>query len=120
MLEIKDVNVFYGAIHAIKGITLNVGDGELVSLIGANGAGKTTALHTISGLLHATSGEILLDGKNLQKVPANSIIGMENHTSENRRRLGFIVLIGIVSLVSDDPWLETRISFRAWARETCS
>lgn len=74
MLEIKDVNVFYGAIHAIKGITLTVGDGELVSLIGANGAGKTTTLHTISGLLHASSGEILLNGKNLQKVPANSII----------------------------------------------
>jgi len=85
MLEIKDVNVFYGAIHAIKGITLNVGDGELVSLIGANGAGKTTALHTISGLLHATSGEILLDGKNLQKVPANSIIGMGlAHVPEGR------------------------------------
>jgi len=85
MLEIKDVNVFYGAIHAIKGITLTVGDGELVSLIGANGAGKTTTLHTISGLLHATSGEILLDGKNLQKVPANSIIGMGlAHVPEGR------------------------------------
>ncbi|MET0016155.1 ATP-binding cassette domain-containing protein [Oscillibacter sp.] len=85
MLEIKDVNVFYGAIHAIKGITLAVGDGELVSLIGANGAGKTTTLHTISGLLHATSGEILMDGKNLQKVPANSIIGMGlAHVPEGR------------------------------------
>lgn len=85
MLEIKDVNVFYGAIHAIKGITLTVGNGELVSLIGANGAGKTTTLHTISGLLHATSGEILLDGKNLQKVQANSIIGLGlAHVPEGR------------------------------------
>ena len=72
MLEIKDIHVFYGAIHAIKGISITVNDGELVSLVGANGAGKTTILHTISGLLRATSGDILLDGKSLQKVPANS------------------------------------------------
>jgi len=85
MLEIKDIHVYYGAIHAIKGITITVNDGELVSLVGANGAGKTTILHTISGLLHATSGEILLDGKNLQKVPANSIINMGlAHVPEGR------------------------------------
>ena len=74
MLEVKDLNVFYGAIHAIKGISLKVNDGELVSLVGANGAGKTTILHTISGLLPAVTGEILLDGQNLQKIPANTII----------------------------------------------
>lgn len=85
MLEIKDINVFYGAIHALKGISLTVNDGELVSLVGANGAGKTTVLHTISGLLRATTGEILLDGKNLQKVPAHSIIGMGlAHVPEGR------------------------------------
>ena len=60
MLEIKDLHVFYGAIHALKGISLTVADGELVSLIGANGAGKTTTLHAISGLLPAASGSILL------------------------------------------------------------
>ena len=76
MLEIKDINVYYGAIHAIKGISLKVNDGELVSLVGANGAGKTTILHTISGLLRASSGEIKLDGANLQKVPPNTIINM--------------------------------------------
>ena len=65
MLEIKDLNVFYGAIHALKGISLTVGDGELVSLIGANGAGKTTTLHTISGLLRAASGSVTLDGTDL-------------------------------------------------------
>ena len=70
MLEIKDLHVFYGAIHALKGISLTVADGELVSLIGANGAGKTTTLHAISGLLPAASGSILLDGTDLQKVPA--------------------------------------------------
>ena len=85
MLEIKDLNVFYGAIHALKGISLTVGDGELVSLIGANGAGKTTTLHTISGLLHAASGSITLDGKDLQKVPANTIINMGlAHVPEGR------------------------------------
>lgn len=62
MLEIKDLHVFYGAIHALKGISLTVGDGELVSLIGANGAGKTTTLHAISGLLRAASGTISMDG----------------------------------------------------------
>jgi len=85
MLEVKDVNVFYGAIHAIKGISLTVNDGELVSLIGANGAGKTTTLHTISGLLTATSGEVTLDGKNLQKVAPNTIINMGlAHVPEGR------------------------------------
>ena len=85
MLEIKDINVYYGAIHALKGINLTVNDGELVSLVGANGAGKTTVLHTISGLLHASTGEVLLDGKNLQKVPAHSIIEMGlAHVPEGR------------------------------------
>ena len=85
MLEIKDLNVFYGAIHALKGISLTVGDGELVSLIGANGAGKTTTLHTISGLLHAASGSITLDGKDLQKVSANTIINLGlAHVPEGR------------------------------------
>ena len=85
MLEIKDLHVFYGAIHALKGISLTVADGELVSLIGANGAGKTTTLHAISGLLPAASGSILLDGTDLQKVPANTIIGLGMaHVPEGR------------------------------------
>ena len=85
MLEIKDLNVFYGAIHALKGVSLTVGDGELVSLIGANGAGKTTTLHTISGLLHAASGSVMLDGKDLQKVHANTIINLGlAHVPEGR------------------------------------
>ena len=85
MLEIKDLNVFYGAVHALKGISLTVADGELVSLIGANGAGKTTTLHAISGLLPAASGSIMLDGTDLQKVPASTIIrlGM-SHVPEGR------------------------------------
>ena len=74
MLTIKDLHVHYGAIQALKGVSLEVADGELVSLIGANGAGKTTTLHIISGLLQASSGEVLLDGVNLQKLPSHKII----------------------------------------------
>ena len=85
MLEVNNLNVFYGAIHALKGISLTVGDGELVSLIGANGAGKTTTLHAISGLLPVASGSILLDGKDLQKVAPNKIISLGlAHVPEGR------------------------------------
>ncbi len=85
MLEVKNLNVFYGAIHAIKGISFTVNDGELISLIGANGAGKTTTLHTISGLIKAKSGEILLDGKNIQKVPPHTLIDLGiAHVPEGR------------------------------------
>lgn len=85
MLTIKDLNVHYGAIHAIKGISLDVNDGEIVSLIGANGAGKTTILHTISGLVKATSGEITYNGINLRTTAPNKIItlGMA-HVPEGR------------------------------------
>ena len=74
MLEIKDLNVFYGAIHALKGISLTVADGELVSLIGANGAGKTTTMHAISGLLRVRSGEISYCGQLISKMEAHKII----------------------------------------------
>ena len=85
MLSISNLNVHYGAIHALKNVSLEVGDGELVTLIGANGAGKTTALHTISGLIKASSGTVTLDGKDLQKVPANTIINMGlAHVPEGR------------------------------------
>jgi len=70
MLEIKNLNVHYGVIHALKDVSLTVNAGEIVTLIGANGAGKTTTLRTISGLNKATSGEILLEGKNITTVPA--------------------------------------------------
>ena len=65
MLEIQDLHVHFGVIHALKGISLTVNDGEIVTLIGANGAGKTTTLRTISGLKKPTSGKILLDGKDI-------------------------------------------------------
>lgn len=70
MLEVKNLNVHYGVIQALKDISLTVNQGEIVTLIGANGAGKTTTLRTISGLIKATSGEILLEGKSITTLPA--------------------------------------------------
>ena len=71
MLKIEDMHVYYGAIHAIKGVSFEVGEGEIVALIGANGAGKSTILKTVSGLMHPRSGSITFDGKNLDAIPAN-------------------------------------------------
>lgn len=85
MLKVTNLNVHYGAIHAIKGINLEVNAGEIVSLIGANGAGKTTILHTITGLKNATSGEILYNNTNLQKIESNKIISLKlAHVPEGR------------------------------------
>ena len=74
MLVIKDINVYYGAIHAIKGISLEVNEGEIVTLIGANGAGKSTTLRTISGLLKPKTGSIEFLGKNIADMPAHQIV----------------------------------------------
>lgn len=85
MLTIKDLHVHYGAIHAIKGVSLEVNDGEIVSLIGANGAGKTTILHTISGLVKATSGEIFYNDVNLRATAPSKIISLGMaHVPEGR------------------------------------
>jgi branched-chain amino acid transport system ATP-binding protein len=75
-LEIKDLHVFYGKIEAIKGISITVNQGEIVTLIGANGAGKTTMLKTISGLRPVASGQILFDGKDISKIPAHERVGL--------------------------------------------
>ena len=85
MLKVSDINVFYGGIHAIYDASLEVNDGEIVSLIGANGAGKTTILHTISGLKKAASGSVELDGVDLFKTDPSKIVtlGMA-HVPEGR------------------------------------
>ena len=85
MLRIEDLDVFYGAVHAIKNVSLTVNDGEVVSLIGANGAGKTTTLHTITGLQQASEGVIEYDGVNFRKYPANKIVSLGMaHVPEGR------------------------------------
>ncbi|MDO4344296.1 MAG: ABC transporter ATP-binding protein [Eubacteriales bacterium] len=85
MLEIKDLEVSYGAVHAIHGVSIKVNDGEIVSLIGANGAGKTTILRTISGLKKADSGEITFDGADLRKTEPSKIISLKlAHVPEGR------------------------------------
>ena len=74
MLIVNDINVFYGAIHAIKGVSLEVNEGEIVTLIGANGAGKSTILRTISGLLKPKTGSIQFVGQEIAGMPAHEIV----------------------------------------------
>ena len=86
MLEVKDLEVYYGVIQAIKGISFEVNEGEVIALIGANGAGKTTILHTVTGLIAPKSGKIEFEGKDITKMPAHKIVtlGMA-HVPEGRR-----------------------------------
>lgn len=74
ILKVDDINVYYGSIHAIKGISFEVGEGEVVTLIGANGAGKSTTLNTIAGLLRSKTGSIEFMGQSLAKVPSHKIV----------------------------------------------
>ena len=74
ILKVEDINVYYGSIHAIKGVSFEVNEGEIVTLIGANGAGKSTTLNTISGLLHSKTGSISFMGENLGKFPCHKIV----------------------------------------------
>ena len=86
LLEIKDLEVNYGVIKAIKGVSFDVNEGEIIALIGANGAGKTTILHTITGLIQAKKGSIVFDGKELTKTPLHKIVSMGMaHVPEGRR-----------------------------------
>jgi len=74
MLKIDNINVYYGAIHALKGLSLEVNEGEIVTLIGANGAGKSTTLKTISGLIRPKDGDVLYNGKSIINIPAQDIV----------------------------------------------
>lgn len=86
MLEVKNMEVYYGMIQAIKGISFEVNEGEVIALIGANGAGKTTILHTITGLLSPKSGSVIFEGKDITKVPAHKIVSLGMaHVPEGRR-----------------------------------
>ena len=94
MLEIRDLEVNYGMIAAIKGVSLDVNEGEVIALIGANGAGKTTILHTITGLLKAKTGSIMFEGHELTKTPAHKIVelGMA-HVPEGRRIFSHLTVL---------------------------
>lgn len=86
LLEIKDLQVCYGVINAIKGVSFEVNEGEIIALIGANGAGKTTILHTVTGLVPAKSGSIMFEGTDLLKTHAHKIVSMGMaHVPEGRR-----------------------------------
>ena len=86
ILKVEDMHVYYGAIHAVKGVSFEVGEGEIVALIGANGAGKSTILKTVSGLLHPRSGAIIFDGANISRTDAHKLVrqGLA-HVPEGRR-----------------------------------
>ena len=86
MLEVKDLQVYYGVIQALKGISFHVNQGEVIALIGANGAGKTTTLQTLTGILSPKSGSIVFEGKDLTRTPAHKIVEMGMaHVPEGRR-----------------------------------
>ena len=76
LLEVQDLNVYYGVIQALKNVSFDVEQGDIIALIGANGAGKTTTLHTISGLIRAKTGKIVLDGTDITHIPAYKLVSM--------------------------------------------
>ncbi|MGA2479523.1 MAG: ABC transporter ATP-binding protein [Spirochaetia bacterium] len=86
VLQVENLNVYYGAIHALQGISFNVAAGEIVTLIGANGAGKSTTLRTLSGLLRSQTGSIIFKGIDIATVPAEKIVEMGmSHVPEGRK-----------------------------------
>lgn len=86
ILEVKDLEVYYGVIQAIKGISFEVNEGEIIALIGANGAGKTTTLQTITGLIPAKAGKIFYEGKEITRIPGYKLVAMGiAHVPEGRR-----------------------------------
>jgi branched-chain amino acid transport system ATP-binding protein len=87
LLQVENLNVYYGSIHAIKGISFHVNEGEIVTLIGANGAGKSTTLNTIAGLLKPKSGTVTFDGKMISGFPANRIVPLGMALCPEGRRI---------------------------------
>ena len=86
LLNVDNINVYYGAIHAIKGISFQVNEGEIVTLIGANGAGKSTTLQTVSGLLRSKTGSITFEGENISNAAAHKLVARGlAHVPEGRR-----------------------------------
>ena len=116
MLEVKDLQVSYGVINAIKGVSFSVKKGEIIDLIGSNGAGKTTILHTITGLIPAKSGNIIFEGRELTKTPAHKIVGMGMaHVPEGRRIFGQLSVYENLQLgaftLSDKKVIEKNLQY---------
>src|SRR5438552_16394297 len=89
LLEVKQIETYYGNIKALKGVSITVDQGEIVTLIGSNGAGKTTTLRTISGLIRPRRGQVRLSGRRIDTVPANQIVRLGiGHSPEGRRVFG--------------------------------
>ncbi len=114
MLELKELNVSYGSIRAVRGASLTVKDGEIVALIGANGAGKSTILQAISGLLKPGGGDILLDGKSIAGLPAERIVELGViHVPEGRQIFGSMTVLENLRLgaysIRDKAELEKRM-----------
>jgi branched-chain amino acid transport system ATP-binding protein len=87
LLELKDIHTYYGAIHALRGVTMHVDEGEIVTLIGSNGAGKSTTLRTVSGLLRPRKGEIVLRGKRIDGLRPHEIVELGVSQSPEGRRV---------------------------------
>lgn len=116
MLEVKDLQVSYGMINAIKGVSFSVEKGEIIALIGSNGAGKTTILHTITGLIPAKSGSIMFEGCDLIKTPAHKIVSMGMaHVPEGRRIFGELSVYENLKLgaftLSDKKVIEKNLEY---------
>ena len=94
LLKVDDINVYYGAIHAIKGVSFHVDEGEIVTLIGANGAGKSTTLQTVSGLLHSRTGSITFAGQNIGGIPAHKLV--ERGLAGTRQKAQAVIMSGVV------------------------
>ena len=89
ILQVNDLHVYYGSIHAVKGVSFEVNEGEVVTLIGANGAGKSTVLNTVSGLLHPKHGSVVFEGKDLKGVPAHKIVDARSCAGPGRPAASF-------------------------------
>lgn len=111
MLEVSHIHTYYGHIHALKDVSLSVEKGEIVTLIGANGAGKSTALKTISGLLKPRQGSILLEGEDLVRLPPHQIVGKGVvQVPEGRRIFGRLTVLENLEMgafsIRDRDWIE--------------
>ncbi len=107
LLEVKDLNVYYGAIHALQGINFHLDEGEIVTLIGANGAGKSTTLNTISGLLRARSGNIKFKEKDISLTPAEDIVRMGISQSPEGRKI--FATLTVMENLEMGGYLKTKV-----------